>query len=112
MRHSGLRIQADAASCCVENETRGSLRKLQADLHAFGGGADFGVIILRVGDYLVDDDVAVVGIVMVENQFLGAAFHHDVDGLAPVAVSPAAAAGGVFFGKILRVVDEDVGAFG
>ncbi len=35
-----------------------------------------------------------------------------VDGFAPVAVSPAAAAGFVFFGKILRVVDQDVGAFG
>jgi len=39
----------------------------EANLHAFGGGADFGVIILRVGDYFVDNGVGVVGIMMVEN---------------------------------------------
>ena len=62
--------------------------------------------------HFVDDDVAVVGIVMVEDEFLDAALLGDIDGLAPVAVSPAAAASFVFVGKILRVVDEHVGAFG
>ena len=52
-----------------------------------------------------------VRIVVEENQFFGAAFHDDVDGFAPVAVSPALFAGGVFFRKILRVVDQQVSAF-
>ena len=33
----------------------------EADLHAFGGGTDFGVIILGVGDYFVYDGVGMVG---------------------------------------------------
>src|SRR5882724_1841673 len=52
-----------------------------------------------------------VGIVVEENKFFGAAFHDDVDGFAPVAVSPALFAGGVFFGEVLGVVNEQVGAF-
>ena len=52
-----------------------------------------------------------VRIVVEENQFLCAAFHYDVDGFAPVAVSPALFARGIFFRKILRVVDQQVSAF-
>ena len=52
-----------------------------------------------------------VRVMVEENKFLCAAFHDDVDGFAPVAMSPALFAGGVFFRKILRVVDEQVGAF-
>ena len=69
------------------------IQDLQLDLHPLGGGADFGIVAAGVGDDFVDDGVGVVGVVMVENQFFRAAFHHDIDGLAPVAVAPAAAAG-------------------
>ena len=86
--------------------------QLELDLHPLGGGADFGIVITGIFDDRVDDGVGVLGIVMVENQFFGAAFHDDVDGLAPMAVSPAATAGDVFFGKVLRVVDEYVGTVG
>src|SRR5579864_1092571 len=84
---------------------------LQTYHHAFGGGADSRVVIARVGDDFVDNRVGMVGVMMVKNELFRAAFHGYVDGLAPVAVSPAAAAGGVVFGKILRVVDQYVGAF-
>src|SRR5579872_5694781 len=53
-----------------------------------------------------------LGVMVEEDQFLGAAFHHDIHRLAPVRVSPAALAGGVLFRKVLRVIDEQVGAFG
>jgi len=53
-----------------------------------------------------------VGIVVEENQFLGAAFHDDVDGFAPVAVSPALLARGIFFRQVLCVIDQQVGALG
>src|SRR5579864_9646548 len=86
-------------------------RWLQHDLHALAGGADFGIVVARVGDNFVDDDVGVVGIVVVEDQFLGAAFHDYVDGLTPMAMSPATASSFVLFGKILRIVDQNVGAF-
>src|SRR5580698_1655519 len=79
--------------------------QLRFNFHAFGGGANFGIVVARFGDDLVDDGVGVVGVVMEKDEFLGAAFHDDVDGFAPVAVAPAAAVGSVFFGKILRVVD-------
>ena len=52
-----------------------------------------------------------IRIVVEENQFLRAAFHYDVDSFAPVAVSPALFARGIFFRKILRVVNEHVSAF-
>src|SRR5689334_6290767 len=53
-----------------------------------------------------------VGIVVEENEFLGAAFHDDIYGFAPMAVSPAALLGLVLVRQILRVVDEQVGPFG
>src|SRR5690349_16444959 len=69
-------------------------------------------MVARFLNDLIDAGIVVVGVVMKQDQFFGAAFHHDVYGLAPVAVSPAALAGFVFFRKILRVVDEQVGAGG
>ena len=42
-------------------------RRLQFDFHAFGGGADFGVVVEGVFDYVVDDRVGVVGVVVVED---------------------------------------------
>jgi hypothetical protein len=42
-------------------------KRLKLDFHAFGCGAHFGIVILRVGDDLVDDGVSVVGIVVVED---------------------------------------------
>ena len=53
-----------------------------------------------------------VGIVVEENKFLGAAFHYDVDGFAPVTVSPALFARGIFFWQVLRVINQQVGALG
>src|ERR1700680_3268540 len=84
----------------------------QHNFHAFGGGTNFGIVVAGVLYYFVHGGICVVGVVMVENQFFGAAFHYYIHGFAPVAVSPAVAAGFIFFGKILRIVDEDVGAFG
>ena len=52
-----------------------------------------------------------IRIVVEENKFFGAAFHYNVDSFTPVAVSPALFARGVFFRKILRVVNEHVSAF-
>src|SRR5581483_2121475 len=55
--------------------------------------------------------VGVVGIVVEEHQFAGAAFHDNIDGLSPVAMAPAALFRVIFLGQILGVVDEDVSAF-
>ena len=52
-----------------------------------------------------------IGIVVEKNKFFCAAFHDYVDGFAPMAVSPALFARGIFFRKILRVVNEHVSAF-
>src|ERR1041384_1429983 len=52
-----------------------------------------------------------VGIVVEKNKLFSAAFHNDVDGFAPVAVSPALLARGVFFRQILGIVDQQVSAF-
>ncbi len=86
-------------------------QQLQLDLHPFSGGAYFGIVVSGFVDDLVDDGVGVIGIVMEEHEFFGAALHDYINGFAPVAVSPAAAMRFVFFGKILRIVDEDVRAF-
>ena len=52
-----------------------------------------------------------VRVVMEKDKFFSAAFHDHVDGFAPVAVSPTLFARGIFFRKILRVVNEQVGTF-
>lgn len=49
---------------------------------------------------------------MKENQLLRTALRDDVDGFAPMAVSPSAPLGFVFIWQILRVINEHVGAFG
>ena len=49
---------------------------------------------------------------MEQYKLFRAALHHYIDGFAPMAVSPAPSARFVFLGKILCVIDEDVGAFG
>jgi hypothetical protein len=53
-------------------------------------------------------DIVMIGIVMEQHQFLCAALRNYVDGFTPVAVPPAAFTGFVFFGKILRVINEDI----
>src|SRR5208337_1905944 len=70
-----------------------------------------GIVVAGLVNDLVDDGVGVVGIVVEEDEFLRAALHYHVDGFAPVTVSPAAAVGFVFLGKILCIVDEHVRAF-
>src|SRR5581483_9462045 len=85
--------------------------RLQQDFHAFSGGAHLGIVIACVGDHFIHDDVGVVGIVMIENQFLRAAFHHDIYSFAPVGMSPASAASGILLRQILGIVDQNVGAF-
>src|ERR1051326_3902226 len=52
-----------------------------------------------------------VGIVVEEDEFFGAAFHDHIDGFAPVTVSPALSASGIFFRQILGIVNEQVSAF-
>jgi len=52
-----------------------------------------------------------VGVVVEEDELFYATFHHDVYGFAPVAVSPALFASGIFVGEILCVIDEHVSAF-
>jgi hypothetical protein len=81
-------------------------RGLELDLHAFAGGSDFGIVVARFFDDVVDALIRVIGIVVEEDQFLGSTLHNDVDGFAPVAVSPAAFLGFVLFGQILGVVNQ------
>src|SRR5205807_5220882 len=55
--------------------------------------------------------VGMVGIVVEKNQFFRPALHHNVDGLPPMAMPPAALAGFIFFRQILSIVDQHVCAF-
>src|SRR5258708_24357170 len=87
-------------------------KQLQLNLHPFSRRSYLGIVIARILHDFVDHGVHVLGVMMVEDQFFRAAFHDHVDRFAPVAMSPATALGCVIFGKILRVVDEDVRAFG
>jgi hypothetical protein len=84
---------------------------LELDFEAFVSGAHAGEILRCVFHDGIDAGVGMVGIVMEEDELLGAAFHGDADGFAPMAVSPAAAGRFILFGKILRIVDKYVGAF-
>src|SRR5581483_9928720 len=79
--------------------------------HAFGGRPDSRVVVSCFLHHLVDASVGVLRIIMEKNELLGAAFHHDIHGFAPVTVSPAALADLVFLGKVLSVVDQYVRAF-
>jgi len=85
--------------------------QLQLDLHLFSGGSHFGIVVAGFVDDLVDDGVGVIGVVMEEHEFFGATFHDYINGFTPVAVSPAAAVSFVFFGEILRVLNEHIRAF-
>jgi len=87
-------------------------RILQIDLHPFGRRAHFGIVVAGFFHDLVDHGVGVLGIVVEQYKLFRAALHHYIDGFAPMAVSPAPSARFVFLGKILCVIDEDVGAFG
>jgi len=89
-----------------------SVSYFQINLHPFGCSPHLGIVVARFLHDLVDYGVGVLRVVVKQHQFLGAALHDDVDGFAPVAVSPATAARFVFLGKILCVVDENVRAFG
>src|SRR5580698_7241866 len=102
------RTRASGASLpVVEDRLR-----LQLDFHPLSRRAHLGIIIPRFLHHLVDDGVGVFGIVVKQDELFRAAFHDYVDGLAPVAVSPTMAARFLFFGQILCVVDEHVGACG
>ncbi len=81
-------------------------RGLQLYFHSLGRRPHPGIIIPRFLHHFVDDGVGVFGIVVKQYQFFCAALHHHVDGFAPVAVSPAAAAGFVLFGQVLRILAE------
>src|SRR5690348_6375656 len=87
-------------------------RDADFDFHAFGGGTHPGIVIAGLAHDALDAGVVVVGIVMEEDEFLGAALHHHVDGFAPVTVAPAPAADFIFLGQVLGVVDEHVRTFG
>ena len=77
----------------------------------FGGCPHARVVIAGFFDYFVNAGVIVIGIMMEQDQFFGAAFQYHIDRFAPVAMAPAAAASFVFFGKVLRIVDQNVCAF-
>jgi len=83
-------------------------RQLNSDLHAFGRGSYFRIVIAGVVHDLVDYNVGVVGIMVEEHKLLGAAFHDDIDRLAPVAVAPATFFGSIFFRQVLGVVDQHI----
>src|SRR6476661_1153089 len=86
-------------------------RKLQHYLHTLRRRSHLGIVLAGLFNDRVNARVGMVRVVVEENKFLRATFHHHVDGFTPVAVSPALFARGVFFRKILRVVDEHVSAF-
>lgn len=83
---------------------------LQHYLHALRRRPHFGIILAGLLDDCVNAGVGMIRIVVEENKFLRAAFHDHVDSFTPVAMSPALFAGGIFFRKILRVVNEQVSA--
>ena len=101
-----------AEELLISNERRGLRATGHSDFHALGGRAHTGVVVARVLYDFVDERIVVVRIVVEKNEFLGTAFHYDFDRLAPVTMAPTPPAGLVFFGKILRVVNQHVGAFG
>src|SRR5216683_192908 len=87
-------------------------RQLNSDLHAFGRCSYFRIVIAGVVHDLVDYNVGVVGIVVEEHKLFRAAFHDDIDRLAPVAVAPATFFGSIFFRQVLGVVDQHIRSLG
>ena len=83
----------------------------QHHLHALRRCAYFGIVFAGLGHDGVDACVGVVRVVVKKDEFLYAAFHHDIYGFAPVAVAPALFAGSVFVGQVLGVIDQNVSAF-
>ena len=94
------------------NRERQDFRRLDLNLHPLSGGPDLGIIVTGIGDDLIDHGVGVVGVVVEEDQFLGAGAHGDIHRLAPMAVSPTFFAGVVLIRQVLRVVDQHIGTFG
>src|SRR5581483_11245789 len=82
------------------------------DLHALCRTADARIVAPRFLYYLIDTGIVMIGVMVEENQFFGSRFHDNVYRFTPVAVSPAALASLVFCGKILRVVNQQIGASG
>lgn len=93
---------------CVQEE----VNLADEHFHAFGGSANFRIVVASFLNNFVDQDVVVVRVVMEEHEFFCAAFHDNIDRFTPMAVSPAAFVRLVFFWKVLRVIDENVGTRG
>src|SRR5262249_24645005 len=58
------------------------------DLHSLCGGPDLRIVLASLGHNGIDALIGVVGIVVEEDEFLCAAFHHHIHGFTPVAMSP------------------------
>ena len=70
----------------------------QIYFHSFRRRPHLWIVVLRFLHDPVDAGVVVVGIVVKQDQFLGAALHDYIDRFAPVAVSPTPLASLVFLG--------------
>src|SRR6266849_6268604 len=80
--------------------------------HAFAGGEDGVKFLAGVAQNGVHDAVGGIRIVVEEDEGLGAHFLGHADTVEPTGMAPAAASAGELLGRVLRVVDEDVGAGG
>src|SRR5271167_4306643 len=94
LRHSLPRVPT---SSTVEKILRAGARAirgsaLQLDFHPLGRRAHFGIVVARLFHDLVNHHIGVVGIVVKQDELFSSTFHNNIDGFAPVAVSPAAAA--------------------
>src|SRR5437588_12866593 len=81
---------------------------LKGQLHSLSRSAHTGIVVARFLHYLVDAGIVMVGVMVKQDEFLGAAFHHDLDGFAPMAVSPSALVSLVFLRQVLSIVDQNV----
>src|SRR5207245_11012286 len=84
--------------------------RLNLNLHPFGRSAHSRVMVARLFHYIIDASVIVVGIAVIEDQFLRGAFHPWVGRCTPATMPPAAFPGGVLFRRILRLVRWRVAA--
>src|SRR5215469_126993 len=85
---------------------------LNLNLHPLSCRAHFWIVVTRLLHHRVDASVVVIRVMVKENQVLGTALHHDIDGFSPMAVPPAASASLVFLREILRVVHQNISASG
>src|SRR6202035_3338228 len=108
--HGPLRSSIRSAQhFIVIQELRGRTLTRQFDLHALRRGAQPRIVVASLFNHLVDAGVVMIGVVMEQDQILRTTLCDHIDSFAPMAVSPTSFAL-VFLGKILRVVNQNVGA--